>query len=124
MFLSALVSQLESDGSLTVDLTDERGPVLRFGPLAEDMPWARLEGGRPYDVGVTPVSAGDRRALRADLELDFFATDHWVPTLGCRVTWRTQRLLAALADLSGEEIARRRRAGQQVTHPENEVTRS
>jgi len=76
---------------------------------------ARLEGGRPYDVTVTPVADGDQRPLRADVELSFFATDHWVPTLGCRVIWRTQRLLAELAGLTGEEIAQRRRAGLPVT---------
>ena len=96
------------------------GAVMAPAEIADDVralleTLARLEGGRPYDVGVTPVSAGDRRALRADIELEFFATDHWVPTLGCRVIWRTHRLLAELADLSGEEIARRRRAGLQVT---------
>lgn len=96
------------------------GTVMAPAEIADDVralleTMARLEGGRPYDVAITAVDAGDRRALRADFELDFFSTDHWVPTLGCRVTWRTQRLLAGLADLSGEEIARRRRAGLQVT---------
>ena len=76
---------------------------------------AQLEGGRPYDVTVDPVADGDQRPLRPDVELVFFATDHWVPTLGCRVIWRTQRLLASLAGLSGEEIAQRRRAGLPVT---------
>jgi len=76
---------------------------------------AQLEGGRPYDVTVVPVTDGDQRPLRPDVELDFFATDHWVPTLGCRVIWRTQRLLAELAGLTGEEIAQRRRAGLPVT---------
>ncbi|HOC44709.1 MAG TPA: MBL fold metallo-hydrolase [Thermoanaerobaculales bacterium] len=76
---------------------------------------ARLEGGRPYGVDVVAVAAGDRRGVRPDIELGFFATDHWVPTLGCRVTWRTQRLLAELSGLAGDEIARRRRAGLPVT---------
>jgi len=65
MFLSSLVSQLEADGSLMVDLTDERGPVVRFGSLAEGMPWARLEGGRwfptDYDYGVLLVSDAHER---------------------------------------------------------------
>ena len=66
MFLSALVSQLEPDGSLVVDLADERGPVLRFGPLAEGMPWARLEGehwvGTDHDYGVLLVNDAHERA--------------------------------------------------------------
>jgi hypothetical protein len=65
MFLSALVSQLEPDGSLTVDLTDEQGPVLKFGMLGEGMPWARLEGGRwvptDHDYGVLLVSDAHER---------------------------------------------------------------
>ena len=65
MFLSANVSQLEPDGSLVVDLTDERGPVLRFGPLAEGMPWARLEGEywvpTDHDYGVLLVNDAHER---------------------------------------------------------------
>jgi ribonuclease Z len=76
---------------------------------------ARLEGGRPYDVELLPVGAGDVRTLRRDMELAFFATDHWVPTLGSRLVWRRHHLLPALADLPGEEIARRRHAGETVT---------
>jgi ribonuclease Z len=97
------------------------GTVLAPAEIAGDVrallgTLARLEGGRPYDVQVAAVRAGERRELRADIELDFFATDHWVPTLGCRLIWRTQRLLASLADLPGDEIAQRRRAGLPVTH--------
>lgn len=76
---------------------------------------ARLEGGRPYDVELLSVGAGDVRTLRRDMELAFFATDHWVPTLGSRLVWRRHHLQPALADLTGEEIARRRRAGEIVT---------
>ena len=76
---------------------------------------ARLEGGRPYDVNVLPVGAGDISRLRRDMELAFFTTDHWVPTLGSRLVWRRHHLLPALVDLPGEEIARRRHAGETVT---------
>ena len=76
---------------------------------------ARLEGGRPYPVDVVPVADGSRHALRRDMELVFFATDHWVPTLGARLVWRRHHLLPALADLPGEEIARRRQAGEKIT---------
>jgi len=76
---------------------------------------ARLEGGRPYEVEVSPVGAGEALALRRDMDLLFFTTDHWVPTLGSRLRWRRQHLLPALADLPGEEIARRRRAGEQIS---------
>ena len=65
MFLSALVSQLEPDGSLVVDLADERGPVLRFGALGGGMPWARLEGQHwvptDHDYGVLLVNDAHER---------------------------------------------------------------
>jgi len=77
--------------------------------------FATLEGGRPYDIAVLPVRPGDVHPLRADMELRFFDTDHWVPTLGCRLVWRTQHLRAELAGLPGEEIARRRQSGMRVT---------
>ena len=96
------------------------GTVLAPAAIADQVrglleTFAGLEGGRPYDVTVLPVADGDLRTLRPDVELAFFATDHWVPTLGCRVIWRTQRLLASLAGLTGDEIASRRRAGLPVT---------
>lgn len=76
MFLSQLISSLGADGSLTVDLTDERGPVLRFGPLDEDMPWARLEGGRwvptDHDYGVLLVS--DAHERRPELPVQRYLT--------------------------------------------------
>ena len=76
---------------------------------------ARLEGGRPYEVEVQPVADGERYRLRRDVDLHFFATDHWVPTLGTRIIWRKRRLKAGLRHLTGPEIARRRNAGETVS---------
>jgi len=76
---------------------------------------ARLEGGRPYDIEVSAVGAGETLALRPDMDLVFFTTDHWVPTLGSRLRWRRRHLLPELVGLPGEEIARRRRNGETVT---------
>ena len=77
--------------------------------------WARLEGGEPYQVTVVPVADGERHQLRRDMELHFFATDHWVPTLGTQVIWHKHRLRPDFAHLSEPEIADRRRAGVEVT---------
>jgi ribonuclease Z len=77
--------------------------------------WARLEGGRPYEVSVIPVADGQRHRLRRDVELAFFATDHWVPTLGTLIVWHKRRLRNELAHLTGDEIARRRYSGEDVT---------
>jgi ribonuclease Z len=76
---------------------------------------AELEGGRPYPVEVVAVADGHRHRLRRDLELCFFATDHWVPTLGTRLEWSKSRLRDELSGLDGTEIARRRRAGETVS---------
>lgn len=80
---------------------------------------AELEGGHPYDLEVVPVAAGGRHRLRSDMVLEFFATDHWVPTLGCRMIWQRRRLRAELAGLPGEEIARRRRSGLRISEVES-----
>ena len=77
--------------------------------------FARLEGGRPYDITIEPVDDESVHQLRRDVELRFFTTDHWVPTVGTRIIWRKRRLRAELGHLSQTEIARRRRAGDEVT---------
>jgi len=78
---------------------------------------ARLEGGEPYAVEVVAAAPGSRLALRREMELEFFATDHWVPTLGSLLRWRRHHLRPELAGLAGDEIAARRHAGEQVTEP-------
>jgi ribonuclease Z len=75
---------------------------------------AELEGGRPYDVEVVPVKDGGVFTLRKDMELAFFATDHWVPTLGARLMWQKHHLRPELAGLPEAEIVRRRLAGEEV----------
>lgn len=76
---------------------------------------ASLEGGKAYEIEVVPVEADMRKSLRNDFDVVFFKTDHWVPTLGSRLIWRRRHLLPDLSGLPGEEIARRRRAGESVT---------
>ncbi len=76
---------------------------------------ARLEGGAPYDIDVVAVAPGQSLKLRRDMNLEFFATDHWVPTLGSRLVWRRRHLLPEFSELTGDEIARRRRNGERVT---------
>ena len=59
MFLSQLISNLEPDGSLVVDLADEGGPTIRFAPFESGMAWERREGerwvGTDHDYGVLLV---------------------------------------------------------------------
>ncbi len=82
--------------------------------------FARLEGGEPYQVEVIPATDGARYQLRRDMELVFFSTDHWVPTLGTRILWQKRRLRPEFAHLPEPEIARRRLSGEEVTQ---EVTK-
>ena len=95
--------------TLIVPAAIEDGIRALLGELAS------LEGGRPYEVTVIPVDHDSHHGLRRDVELDFFTTDHWVPTLGTRIVWHKKRLRAELGHLPGEEIARRRRNGEVVT---------
>ena len=76
---------------------------------------ATMEGGAPYDVEVVGVTPGQPLPLRRDMTVTFFATDHWVPTLGSILVWRRHHLLPELAGLTGEEIAHRRSEGERVT---------
>lgn len=76
---------------------------------------ARLEGGKPYEVTIIPVEGGSRHQLRRDMELAFFPTDHWVPTLGTRIIWHKKRLRPEFRHLPEDEIAHRQRTGEILT---------
>jgi len=96
------------------------GTVLAPGAIARQIrtlleTFATLEGGRPYLAEVVAVEAGARHQLRKDMELRFFTTDHWVPTLGHAVVWRKRLLRGELSGLPGPEIARLRASGHTVT---------
>ncbi len=76
---------------------------------------ARMEGGRPYDVTIEPVDDGSLHPLKRDLHLEFFTTDHWVPTLGNRLCWTRRRLLPEFEGESGDRLAELRRTGVEIT---------
>jgi ribonuclease Z len=77
---------------------------------------AALEGGKPYAVELRAVADGSAVPLRKDFSLEFFATDHWVPTLGSRLVWTRHRLKRNLADEAPEKLARRRERGESITN--------
>ncbi len=60
MFLSALVSHYQPDGTLSVDLREQGGPIVGYGPFAAGMPWFRRRGGgwveTAYDWGARLVN--------------------------------------------------------------------
>jgi ribonuclease Z len=76
---------------------------------------ARLEGGSPYGVEVVPVAAGDSVGLRRDFRIRFFATSHWVETLGSVIEWTRRHLRPELAGAAPDELARLRAGGTEVT---------
>ncbi|MGD1147668.1 MAG: MBL fold metallo-hydrolase [Thermoanaerobaculaceae bacterium] len=76
---------------------------------------ARLEGGKPYDAEVIPVRAGQTVALRPGFDLRFFATSHWVETLGCCVEWVRRRLRPDLAGIDAAELRQRHDGGETIT---------
>lgn len=84
-----------------------------FAELLERV--AALEGGASYGVEILEAHDGFSLRLRPGFDLTFFATTHWVPTLGCCLWWTRQRLRPSLAGLPGEELARRRAAGEAIT---------
>jgi ribonuclease Z len=71
--------------------------------------------GWPLDIEAVGLEAGDRFALRKDLEVRAFRTYHPVPSLGYQILRRVQKLRADLVGLPGAQIAERRRRGEAVT---------
>lgn len=69
-------------------------------------------------IGVRP---GDEYELRGDLRIRAVRTFHPVPSLGYVVVRRIGRLKPELAGLPGQEIAARRRAGEEVTTYEDRL---
>jgi ribonuclease Z len=76
---------------------------------------ASLEGGRPYQVEIVPVEDGSIFQLRADMQIEAFRTDHWVPTLGAELISSKRRLKPELTGLPPEEISQRRQDGEEVS---------
>ncbi|MCB1007296.1 MAG: hypothetical protein KDB94_00220, partial [Acidobacteria bacterium] len=81
---------------------------------------ARLEGVE-YDYELVGLEPGERLAVGRDLEIEAFATDHVVPSLGYHLVRRRRHLLPELAGVPGPEIARRRSRGEPVEVEHEEV---
>ncbi len=102
---------LNSLGPATLCVPDE--VVAEIGELLAVH--ARLEGGKPYDINLKAVSDGDIHTLKKNCHLEFFSTDHWIPTLGSRILWTRKRLLPELGDAEPAELAAMRTAGTPIT---------
>ena len=74
-----------------------------------------------YAREIVPLAAGDRVELEGRFALEAFDLDHVVPALGCHLIRRRSSLAPELAGLAGEEIARRRAAGEAVEVEREEI---
>jgi ribonuclease Z len=74
-----------------------------------------LEGFREYAANLRGVAPGDRVVLRHDLEVDVIAGSHRVPCAGYVFCETRRKLRPDLAGTPGEEIARLRERGIEVT---------
>lgn len=72
----------------------------------------------PLEITPVPMREGEKLALRGDLEVRAFRTFHPVPSLGYLIVRRVAKLKPELHGLDGPEIARRRRAGEDVVNVE------
>ena len=112
-------------GSLSV-LLGLRGLAMKDKPLRVMMPAEIVEPlqralvamteMQQYDLSVdaVPMVAGDEAPLRTDHIVRAFRTRHPVPSLGYQVVRKVQKLRDEFRSLSGEEIGRRRKAGDDL----------
>ena len=75
----------------------------------------------PLDIDAIGMRPGDEVALRGDLLVRAVRTFHPVPSLGYVIVRRVAKLRPELVGLSGPDIAARRRAGEDVTYPEDRL---
>lgn len=76
---------------------------------------------RDLSYELRPLAAGAKVRVRRDFEVEAFATDHPVPSLGYHLWRRKSRLAPGLEGLEPAEIARRRNAGEKVTTAVDEL---
>ena len=73
----------------------------------------------PLEIAPVPMHGGDRVALRGDLEVRAYKTFHPVPSLAYLLVRKVAKLRPELHGLPGPEIARRRKAGEDINHYED-----
>jgi ribonuclease Z len=68
----------------------------------------------PLEIDAIGMRAGEERELRGDLRVRAVQTFHPVPSLAYMIMRRISKLKPEFHDLPGPEIARRRRAGEEM----------
>ena len=98
----------------------KRGPLRMFMPAQTVDPvmdaakaMSRLQR---YELTIDPIGVqpGDVHQIRSDLFVRAFPTFHPVPSLGYQFFRRVNKLKPSLRGLPGQEIAARRRAGEDI----------
>jgi len=75
--------------------------------------WEKMEGYK-YQYQLSPVRAGEKIMLRADLLVRPFTVYHRIPALGYTLFCRKKKLKAELRGLSGDRIRDLRKSGERV----------
>ncbi len=76
---------------------------------------SRIHRYNPSNIRLVPMRAGLDVTLRKNVTVRPFRTWHSMPSLGYQFVLRKEKLRAEFAGLPGEEIGRRRKAGEQMT---------
>jgi len=75
----------------------------------------------PLEIEPVPMMPGDEVALRGDLVVRAVRTFHPVPSLGYLLVRRVAKLRPELHGLAGDEIAAKKRAGEDITSLEDRL---
>lgn len=81
---------------------------------------SRLEG-VPYQYEIVPSQPGDRIVVGKNLEVEAFATDHVVPSLGYHLVRRRSRLAPEFRGLEQQEIVALKSSGREIEQEDEET---
>jgi ribonuclease Z len=81
---------------------------------------SRLEG-VPYRYEIVPSKAGDRIVVGKNLEVEAFATDHVVPSLGYHLVRRKRRLAPEYRGLEADELVALKSSGTEIEQEDEEI---
>jgi ribonuclease Z len=101
-------------------LSGKSAPLRVIMPAEIEAPLARALAAmtemQRYELSIeaVPVMPGDVVPLHTDYHVRAFRTKHLVPSLGYQVFRRVKKLRAEFHELPGEEIGRRRLAGDDI----------
>ncbi len=89
----------------------------RLAPFLDELLdfWGRFDGSRP-PAEIIPISEGQEYEMRRNLFARAFKTSHTRDSLGYTIIEHRKKLKKEFFDLPGQEIARLRREGTEVTN--------